>query len=433
MILVGERLATVAGRATPRRPASPSAPARGSAGCRGGPVSAARWKPARCPTCCPAAGRVADAAARAEVAAAWNVDELPADAGPRHRGHPRRGRRRLAGRPARRRRRARRPARPGRGARGHRRRAVRGQPGAAPQRGHRARRRRVPGRPGRREGGHVRQLGGPRTGRSRAALPRHRPRLRRCGCSPRSPRRSGVDLGLPDAAAARAELDRLGAWDGARRGAPDASPRDRAATRPRAGACWRAGGCCWTPAACRTASRTWPAPHGRRSLRLSRATAAEIGASDGDPVTVSTDRGAITLPLEVTDMPDRRRVAAAELARFAGVRHARRHRRRRRRRSRSGGDRRDVSRPRLVRPRPVVAGDREGVVHLRVPAADRAGRDPRRAQGARPDADALRPQPGRARSGCCRAWPTASSWRSRKASSPPASTSRSTCWRRSSR
>ena len=39
--------------------------------------------------------------------------------------------------------------------------------------------------------------------------------------------------------------------------------------------------------------------------RLSPATAAEIGAADGDLVTVGTTRGAITLPLEITDMPDR--------------------------------------------------------------------------------------------------------------------------------
>ena len=39
--------------------------------------------------------------------------------------------------------------------------------------------------------------------------------------------------------------------------------------------------------------------------RLSAATAAEIGAGDGDPVTVGTDRGEITLPLLVTEMPDR--------------------------------------------------------------------------------------------------------------------------------
>jgi NADH-quinone oxidoreductase subunit G len=40
-------------------------------------------------------------------------------------------------------------------------------------------------------------------------------------------------------------------------------------------------------------------------LRLSADTAAEIGAAEGDEVTVSTSRGAITLPLTITDMPDR--------------------------------------------------------------------------------------------------------------------------------
>ena len=40
-------------------------------------------------------------------------------------------------------------------------------------------------------------------------------------------------------------------------------------------------------------------------VRLSADTAAEIGAADGDEVTVSTPRGSITLPLNITDMPDR--------------------------------------------------------------------------------------------------------------------------------
>jgi NADH-quinone oxidoreductase subunit G len=38
--------------------------------------------------------------------------------------------------------------------------------------------------------------------------------------------------------------------------------------------------------------------------RLSATTAAEMGAADGDLVTVRTERGAITLPLEITDIPD---------------------------------------------------------------------------------------------------------------------------------
>ena len=39
--------------------------------------------------------------------------------------------------------------------------------------------------------------------------------------------------------------------------------------------------------------------------RLSATTAADIGAADGDSVTVATERGEITLPLEITDMDDR--------------------------------------------------------------------------------------------------------------------------------
>jgi NADH-quinone oxidoreductase subunit G len=39
-------------------------------------------------------------------------------------------------------------------------------------------------------------------------------------------------------------------------------------------------------------------------LHLSAATAAGLGVRDGDPVTVSTDRGSITLPLVVADLPD---------------------------------------------------------------------------------------------------------------------------------
>ena len=39
--------------------------------------------------------------------------------------------------------------------------------------------------------------------------------------------------------------------------------------------------------------------------RLSPVTAAEIGVSDGDPVTVASAHGHITVPLEITEMPDR--------------------------------------------------------------------------------------------------------------------------------
>ena len=39
--------------------------------------------------------------------------------------------------------------------------------------------------------------------------------------------------------------------------------------------------------------------------RMSAATAAEAGTADGGKVTVATGHGAITVPVEIADMPDR--------------------------------------------------------------------------------------------------------------------------------
>ncbi|MCX4387189.1 NADH-quinone oxidoreductase subunit G [Micromonospora peucetia] len=39
-------------------------------------------------------------------------------------------------------------------------------------------------------------------------------------------------------------------------------------------------------------------------VRLGKGTAEALGVADGDPVTVGTDRGALTLPVEITEMPD---------------------------------------------------------------------------------------------------------------------------------
>ena len=49
----------------------------GSRGSRAGPVTAARSRPAACPTCCPAAARSPTPAARVDAAASWGVDTLP--------------------------------------------------------------------------------------------------------------------------------------------------------------------------------------------------------------------------------------------------------------------------------------------------------------------------------------------------------------------
>jgi NADH-quinone oxidoreductase subunit G len=113
-----------------------------------------------------------------------------------------------------------------------------------------------------------------------------------------------VHLGLPDAAAARAELAALGSWSGARPAAPGvlsptASPAPsgseiRLATwhqlldagRMQDGEPYLAG----------TARET--------AARMSAATAAAAGAGDGDKVTVSTAAGSVTVPAEIVPMAD---------------------------------------------------------------------------------------------------------------------------------
>ncbi|MFQ6395511.1 NADH-quinone oxidoreductase subunit G [Nocardia sp. KC 131] len=113
-----------------------------------------------------------------------------------------------------------------------------------------------------------------------------------------------VPLGLPDTKAARAELAELGTWDGP----PVAPPTHRAhpVTKPEPGTAVLAG---W-----RMLLDEGRMQEGEANLagiarppvvRLSAATAAEIGAVEDDPVSVVTERGTITLPLMITDLPDR--------------------------------------------------------------------------------------------------------------------------------
>ena len=52
-------------------------------------------------------------------------------------------------------------------------------------------------------------------------------------------------------------------------------------------------------------NRTWPGPPERRWRGCRRPPPPRSGSLDGELVTVSTDRGGITLPVEMTDMDDR--------------------------------------------------------------------------------------------------------------------------------
>jgi NADH-quinone oxidoreductase subunit G len=114
----------------------------------------------------------------------------------------------------------------------------------------------------------------------------------------------GVDLALPNALAAGDEMARLGLWGGTRPNAPQVSPE-----RPSSPGKGQAVLATWRmllDAGRLQDGEPYLAGTARPPVaRLSAATAGEIGAADGDLVTVSTDRGEITLPLVITEMPDR--------------------------------------------------------------------------------------------------------------------------------
>ncbi|MEB3048966.1 NADH-quinone oxidoreductase subunit G [Mycolicibacter sp. MYC123] len=114
----------------------------------------------------------------------------------------------------------------------------------------------------------------------------------------------GVALGLSTVEAARDELTGLGTWDGARADGPDVAAGT--ALQPAAGAAVLAGWRMLLDNGSMQDGEPNLAGTARKPVaRLSAATAEEIGAAPGDPVTVSTERGHVTLPLVVTEMPDR--------------------------------------------------------------------------------------------------------------------------------
>ncbi|MGK8522526.1 NADH-quinone oxidoreductase subunit G [Nocardia asteroides] len=113
-----------------------------------------------------------------------------------------------------------------------------------------------------------------------------------------------VRLGLPDTEAARAELAELGVWDGA----PVTAPAHQAhpLPLPEPGTAVLAGWRMLLDAGRMQDGEPNLAGIARPPVvRLSAATAAELGVQPDDPVTVASSRGAITLPLMISDLPDR--------------------------------------------------------------------------------------------------------------------------------
>jgi NADH-quinone oxidoreductase subunit G len=126
-----------------------------------------------------------------------------------------------------------------------------------------------------------------------------------------------VHLGLPDIGTARGELDALvPAVVGA---ATSEGSSPAGASAPGSTASAATGGLSTVPGQALLA--TWPnlldagrmqdgepnlAGTARAAVaRISAGTAAELGVGDGGKVTVATERGAITVPAEIADMPDR--------------------------------------------------------------------------------------------------------------------------------
>jgi NADH-quinone oxidoreductase subunit G len=111
-----------------------------------------------------------------------------------------------------------------------------------------------------------------------------------------------VHLGLPDAAAARAELVALGAW----KGAHPAPPAVLSSTGGAAGTSLRLA--TWhqlIDAGRLQDGEPYLAGTARPVVaRVSAATAAEAGLADGDKATVTTEFGSVTAPLAVTAMAD---------------------------------------------------------------------------------------------------------------------------------
>ena len=130
-----------------------------------------------------------------------------------------------------------------------------------------------------------------------------------------------VHLGLPDAAAARAELAALGAWRGTRPQPPRVGgPRGPGGNGGTGSPPMRGGGLGGVVPPGQTLLATWHQlldsgrmQDGEPSLagtarpavaKMSAATAAEAGVADGDKVTVVTERGSVTVPVEIVPMAD---------------------------------------------------------------------------------------------------------------------------------
>jgi NADH-quinone oxidoreductase subunit G len=113
-----------------------------------------------------------------------------------------------------------------------------------------------------------------------------------------------VHLGLPDLRAVRGEIDRLGAWDGPRAGEPLETAA--ALPRPAAGEAVLAGHrLLLDQGLLQQGDEALAGTRHAARARVSAPTAAEAGVKDGDLLAVTGPQGVVELPLQISDMPDR--------------------------------------------------------------------------------------------------------------------------------
>ncbi|WP_055493101.1 NADH-quinone oxidoreductase subunit G [Streptomyces sp. TP-A0356] len=113
-----------------------------------------------------------------------------------------------------------------------------------------------------------------------------------------------VHLGLPDLRTVRAELDRLGTWDGLPAGDPLAIAAQL--PRPAAGEAVLAGHrLLLDQGRLQEGDEALAGTRHAAHARVSAATAAEAGVGDGEVLAASGPAGRVELPLRITEMPDR--------------------------------------------------------------------------------------------------------------------------------
>ncbi|NUL04291.1 NADH-quinone oxidoreductase subunit G [Streptomyces lunaelactis] len=113
-----------------------------------------------------------------------------------------------------------------------------------------------------------------------------------------------VSFGLPDLKSVRKELDRLGGWDGPRA----TEPLEPVGTLPRPGegeAVLAGHRMLLDQGLLQQGDEALAGTRHAAVARLSATTAAETGVKDGDVLAVSGPAGAVRLPLQVSEMPDR--------------------------------------------------------------------------------------------------------------------------------